>query len=75
MIFGNWKPFNNDVTVFYFTLKAHFLLKILTFLSWFFAQVEKWLDYKEKINFKIHDVKNWETIDNHNTNIAQYLQK
>ena len=37
---------------FYFTLKALFVLKIFKFLSSSFGHVEKWLDQKDKVNFK-----------------------
>ena len=47
--------------VFYFTLKAHFVLKIFKYLSWFFGHLKKRLDYKDKVNFKIHDVTAWLT--------------
>ena len=46
---------------FYFTLKAFFVPKIFKFLSWFFGHVVKLLDYKDKANFKIHDVTTWLT--------------
>ena len=54
---------------FYFTLKAIFVLKICKF-----GQVEKRLDWKDKVNSKIYDVTTWETY-NCNTHIAQYLKK
>ena len=38
---------------FYFTLKGLFVLKIFKFLSSFFGHVEKQLNKKGKINFKI----------------------
>ena len=41
---------------FYLTLKACFILKIFKFLSWFFANVEKGLDLKDEVNFKVNDV-------------------
>ena len=44
---------------FYITLKAVFVLKIFKFLSQYFDHVEKWLDYKDKVNFKIYDATNW----------------
>ena len=60
---------------FYFTLKALFVLKIFKFLSWLFGHVEKRLDYKAKVNFKIYDIIIiWET-NNYNINIIQYLKK
>ena len=46
---------------FYFTLKAFFVLKMFKFLSQFFSQVEKQLDQKDKVNFKIFDVTTQET--------------
>ena len=58
---------------FYFILKALFVLDIFTFLFWLFGYVEKRLDKKAMVNFKIHDVKDW-TTNNYNTHIAQYLQ-
>ena len=68
----NRKPFKNDKNVFYFTEKALFFLKIFKFLSWLFGHVTKWLDIKDKVNFKFHDVTVWLT--NHcNTRISQYL--
>ena len=39
--------------VFYFMLKALFILKIITFLSWLFDDVGKQLVKKDKANFKI----------------------
>ena len=41
---------------FYFILKALFVLKIFTFLPLHFGHVEKRLDQKDKVNFKIYDV-------------------
>ena len=46
---------------FYFTLKFLLIIKIFEFLSWLFDHVEKLLDYKDKINFKISDVAAWKT--------------
>ena len=59
---------------FYFTIKALFVLKIFKFLSWLFGHVKKWLDKKDKDNFKIYDVITWEA-NNYNTLITQYLKK
>ena len=42
-------------TAFYFMLKALFVFEIFTFLSWLFGYVEKWLDKKAVVNFKIYD--------------------
>ena len=36
--------------------------------------LKKRLDWKDKVNFKIHDVTNWLT-NIYNTHIAQYLAK
>ena len=44
-------------SAFYFMLKALFVLKIFTYLSWLFGYVEKRLDKKAKVNLKIYDVK------------------
>ena len=59
---------------FYFTLKALFVLKIFKISSWLFSHVEKRLDKKDKVSFKIDDVTTWYTI-NSNTQIAQCLKK
>ena len=59
---------------FYFMLKALFVLEIFTYLSWLFGYVEKGLDKKAIVNFKIYDVTDW-TTNNYNTLIAQYLKK
>ena len=57
---------------FYLTLNALFILKIFKFLSWLFGHVEKRLDQKDKINFKICDFKTRLT-NNWNTHIDQYI--
>ena len=44
-------------------LKALFVLEIFTFLSLLFGYIEKRLDKKAKVNFKIY---NWPT-NNYNT--------
>ena len=59
---------------FYFMLKAVLIFEILTFMSWLFGYVEKRLDKKAMVNFKVDDVTDWTTND-HNTHIAQYLKK
>ena len=60
---------------FNFILKTLFVRNILKFLL-SFRHVGKWLDKKEKFNFRIYYVINWET-NNHNTctRIAHYLKK
>ena len=49
----------------YFMLKAIFLLEISTFLSWLFGYVEKRLDKKTNVNFRIYDITDW-TKNNYN---------
>ena len=71
-IYFNESPLKMMKTVFYFMLKALFVLEILTF--WFFGFIEKRLDKKAMVNFKIYDVTDW-TINNYCTHIAQYLMK
>ena len=44
---------------FSFILKALFVLKIFNFLSRLFHHIKKRPDYKDKANFKIHDVTTW----------------
>ena len=43
-------------------------------MSWLFGHVEKRLDSKYKVDFKIYDTTTWKT-NNDNTHIAQYLKK
>ena len=57
-------------SVFYFMLKALFLVKIFTFLSELVGYVEKRLDKKAKVDSKIYDVTECQT-DNNNTYFAQ----
>ena len=52
---------------FYFKSKA--LLEIFTFLSRFFDYIEKRVDKKATVNFKIYDVTGWAT-NNYNTQLA-----
>ena len=54
--------------VFYFMLKALFIFHI------FSGYVEKRLDKKTKVNFKLFNVTDW-TINNYNTYFAEYLKK
>ena len=54
---------------FYFILKALFFLKIFKVLSLLFGKVEKQLDKKDNIKFRIYDVTTWLT-NNYNTLIA-----
>ena len=55
-------------------LKDLSVLMVFKFLSRPFGHVGKQLDKKPRINFKIHDVTDWQ-INNYNTHIAQYLKK
>ena len=59
--------------VFYFMLKALFVLEMFTFLSWLFRYVEKRLDKTLMINFKFSDVTDW-TTNIYNTHTTQYLK-
>ena len=67
-------PLKITKNIFYFMLKAIFVLKYLYFCPDVFGHVEKQLDRKNKINFKIHDVTDWET-NNYNIHFVQYLRK
>ena len=60
--------------LFYFILKARFVLKIFKILSWIFGHVEKRHDLNDKFSFKIYDITAWLT-HNYNTHIAQFLTK
>ena len=60
--------------VFYFVLKAFFVLKIFIYFDNFLAMYRKQLDYKNNVNFKTHDVAAW-LKENCNVHIAQYLTK
>ena len=59
---------------FYFTLKTFLVIKIFKFLFRIFGHVEKPLDYKDTVKFKINDVTTWLT-NKINTLIAQHLKK
>ena len=61
-----WKSFKNDEKCFYLMFKALFVFEVLSFLSWLLGYVEKRLDKKAKVNFKIDDVTYW-TTNNYNT--------
>ena len=51
-------PLKLTRNAFYFTLQAVFILKIVKFLSLLLGNIEKQLDYKDKVNFNIYDVTN-----------------
>ena len=59
-------PLKMMKNAFYFMSKALFVLELSTFLSWIFGYVEKWLDKKVIVNFKIYNVLNY-IRNNHNT--------
>ena len=61
-------------TAFYFIFKALFVLKIFKFLSCLFGNVEKQLDWKYKVIFKIYDITIWLT-NSYDTHIAHYITK
>ena len=54
--FFNESPLKMKESNSYFELKSLFILEIFTFLSWRFGCVEKWLDKKTMVNFKIYGV-------------------
>ena len=54
------RPLKAMKNAFYFTLRALFLLKIFKFLFWLLSHVEKKLDYKDKVSFKIYNITTWE---------------
>ena len=49
-------PLKMMKNAFYFTLKALLVLKIFKLLSSIFGHVEKRVDWKDKVNFKVDDV-------------------
>ena len=59
---------------FYFKLKALFVLEMFTVLYWHFGYVEKRVDKKAMVNFKIYDFIDWAT-NNYNIHITLYLMK
>ena len=59
---------------FHFMLQALFVLEIFSYLSLLLGYVEKWLDRKSMVNFRIYDATDW-TTNNYNTHITQYLDK
>ena len=54
--------------------KLFFFLRYINFCSDFFGYVGKQFDKRSKVNFKTHNVANWET-NGYNAHIAQYLKK
>ena len=59
---------------FCFILKALLVLEIFAFFSGLFGYVEKWLDKKTRVNFKIYDVTDW-TTNSHNRPLLFFLRK
>ena len=53
------RPLKMMKNTFHFMLKALFVLQIFTFLSRLFSYVEKRLDKKAMVDFKIYDVTDW----------------
>ena len=53
------RPLKMMKNTFHFMLKALFVLQIFTFLSRLFSYVEKRLDKKATVDFKIYDVTDW----------------
>ena len=72
-ICSNGSPLKMIKNAFYFTLKAPFVLRILTFLSWLFGYIEEMAWLEHKVNSKIYDVTTWFT-NSYNIHIAQYLK-
>lgn len=52
-------PIRMTKNAFYLMLKALFVLEVFTFLSWCFGYVEKWLDKKAMVTYKIYHVTDW----------------
>ena len=61
-------------SAFYLILKTFFILVVLTFLCYPFGYVEKELDKKAKVNFKISDVTDW-TTNNYKPHTVSCLKK
>ena len=64
----NDNPSKMMKNVFYFILKALFILKILNFCLDILGMQKKRLDQKDKVNFEIYDVAAWLT-KNYNTHM------
>ena len=69
-----WKAFKKDEKYFLFhVLKTLLVLEIFTFWSWLFGYIEKRLNNKTMVNFKIY-VSDW-TSNSYNAHIAKYPKK
>ena len=62
------------MNVFISSEKLFSFLRYLKFFPDFFCYIEKQLDRKAKVNFKIYGITNWKT-KNYNKHIARYLKK
>ena len=71
--FATESPLKIMKNAFYFTSKAHFVLKIFKFMYWIFGHVSKQLDWKDNFNFKFYDVTAWLT-NYFNKHVTQYLE-
>ena len=67
-------PLKMMKNTFYFLVKTLFGLEKFIVLSWLFGHVEKQLDEKAMINYKIYNVTDW-TENDYNTHITQYFEK
>ena len=68
------KTIKNDEKCFLFHVESSFLLWDIYIFVQLFGHVEKRLDKKAMVNFKIYEVIDW-TTNNCNIHIAQYLKK
>ena len=59
--------------VFYFIWKALFVLEIFKYLFWLFGHLEKTACLDRSVNFEIHDVTDWLTM-NYNTKFGQLIE-
>ena len=60
--------------IFLFRLQLFLFSRYLIFLFWLSGQVERQLNSKDKVNFKIYGATTWLT-SNYDTHIIQYLTK
>ena len=71
----NQSPLKMIKNPFYFTLKVLFIIsRYLDFCPHFYGHVGKQFDKRTMVNFKICNIKNWET-NNCNIHFTQYLKK
>ena len=67
-------PLKMMKNAFYFISKALFILKIFKFLSWLLGHVGKQLDWKDKVNFRIHDVTSWRSKGDETITFGQLIE-